>query len=96
MKVDNHHHLRPAQTEPRDPARKALDAPSSSPESAGPASLTHLRQAATDSSQDIDTARVAEIREAIREGRLEIKPERIADGLIASVQDLLAQRDDGE
>ncbi|RTR04380.1 flagellar biosynthesis anti-sigma factor FlgM [Halomonas nitroreducens] len=96
MKVDNHHPLRPAQTEPRDPARKAEDAASSSPAPAGPASMSHLRQATTDTRQDIDTARVAEIREAIRDGRLEIKPERIADGLIASVQDLLAHRDDGE
>ncbi|MFG6176409.1 flagellar biosynthesis anti-sigma factor FlgM [Halomonas sp. THAF12] len=97
MKVDNHHPLRPGQVEPRDPARKSQDAPPAAgqdaPESA---TMTHLRQAGTDASHDIDTARVAELREAIREGRLEINPERIADGLIASVQDLLADGGDTE
>jgi negative regulator of flagellin synthesis FlgM len=38
---------------------------------------------------DFDAARVAAIREDIRAGRYEIKPERIADGLLASVRDLL-------
>ena len=34
-------------------------------------------------------ARVAELREAIRDGKLDINVDKIADGLIASVQDLL-------
>ncbi|HEX5678741.1 MAG TPA: flagellar biosynthesis anti-sigma factor FlgM [Alcanivorax sp.] len=51
--------------------------------------VTHLRQPSTDSGQDIDTARVDEIRQAISEGRLEIRADKIADGLIASVRDLL-------
>ncbi|SCX55812.1 flagellar biosynthesis anti-sigma factor FlgM [Variovorax sp. EL159] len=38
---------------------------------------------------DFDAARVAAIREDIRAGRYEIRPERIADGLLASVRDLL-------
>lgn len=54
------------------------------------ASVTHLNQSSeTDSTQDIDMARVAEIRQAISEGRLQLRPERIADGLIKSAQDLL-------
>lgn len=42
--------------------------------------------------EDIDQANVEAIRQAISEGRLEIRAERIADGLIGSVRELL-QRD---
>ena len=42
-----------------------------------------------DASQDIDAARVNEIRQAIGEGRLDIRAERIADGIIASARELL-------
>lgn len=38
---------------------------------------------------DFDAARVAAIREDIRTGRYQPNPERIADGLMASVRDLL-------
>ena len=38
---------------------------------------------------DFDAARVAAIREDIRAGRYQVNPERIADGLIDSVRDLL-------
>ncbi|MEQ8261103.1 MAG: flagellar biosynthesis anti-sigma factor FlgM [Alcanivorax sp.] len=51
--------------------------------------VAHLRQPTADSGQDIDTARVDEIRQAISEGRLEIRADQIADGLIASVRDML-------
>ena len=51
--------------------------------------VAHLRQPAADSGQDINTARVDEIRQAISEGRLEIRADKIADGLIESVRDLL-------
>jgi negative regulator of flagellin synthesis FlgM len=37
-----------------------------------------------------DADRVAEIRQAIAEGRFTINPERIADGLIESVKDMLS------
>jgi negative regulator of flagellin synthesis FlgM len=40
-------------------------------------------------SGDFDAARVAEIRESIRAGRYEMNPGKIADGLLASVRDLL-------
>jgi negative regulator of flagellin synthesis FlgM len=39
----------------------------------------------------IDAQRVAEIKQAISEGRFQINPERIADGLIASVRDMLGR-----
>lgn len=38
---------------------------------------------------DFDAARVAAIREDIRAGRYQVNPERIADGLLDSVRDLL-------
>lgn len=39
-----------------------------------------------------DAQRVAEIRQAISEGRFQINPERIADGLVDSVREMIAQR----
>lgn len=90
MKIDNQHPLpRPSQTEPRDDTRKIQGAGRPHQQDDGPSATTHLSQAATDASQDIDTVRVEELREAIREGRLDMRADRIADGLIASVKDLL-------
>lgn len=40
-------------------------------------------------SGEFDAERVAAIREDIRAGRYEVNPERIADGLLNSVRDLL-------
>jgi negative regulator of flagellin synthesis FlgM len=40
----------------------------------------------------IDTARVAEIKQAIVDGRFQVNPERIADGLLESARQLLASR----
>lgn len=39
--------------------------------------------------EDIGLERIAEIRQAISDGRLQLCPERIADGLIDSVRELL-------
>lgn len=47
---------------------------------------------AQDSSQDINTARVDELRDAIREGRFEVNTGKIADGLIESAQELLSNK----
>ena len=41
---------------------------------------------------DFDAARVAAIREDIRAGRYQVNPERIADGLLDNVRDLLAPK----
>lgn len=48
-----------------------------------------VQKAGVSDSQDIDSARVNEIREAIREGRLEIHSDRISDGLINSIRSML-------
>lgn len=40
----------------------------------------------------VDAARVAEIKQAIADGQFRINPERIADGLLESVRQMLAAR----
>jgi negative regulator of flagellin synthesis FlgM len=40
----------------------------------------------------VDAARVAEIKQAISEGRFQINPERIADGLLENVRQMLARQ----
>ncbi|RQO51344.1 flagellar biosynthesis anti-sigma factor FlgM [Variovorax sp. KBW07] len=78
----------------RTPAPGAAPAPAGTeaverPKEAAQASAhVHSMPAAVGGS-DFDAARVAAIREDIRAGRYEIRPERIADGLLASVRDLL-------
>lgn len=39
----------------------------------------------------VNAEKVAEIKQAIAEGRFQINPERIADGLLASVREMLGQ-----
>ncbi|SDK91335.1 anti-sigma-28 factor, FlgM family [Modicisalibacter muralis] len=88
MKIDSSHPLhRATQGEVNKAAQPAKG--ESVTQSTNPAAITHLSDSARDDSQDIDAARVAEIRQAISEGRLDIRAERIADGLIDSVRDLL-------
>lgn len=41
---------------------------------------------------EVNSSRVAEIRQAIAEGRFKVNPERIADGLLDDVRQLLATR----
>lgn len=40
----------------------------------------------------VDAARIAEIKQAITEGRFTVNPERIADGLLRDVRQMLDQR----
>lgn len=42
------------------------------------------------STPTVDANRVAEIKRAISEGRFQVNPDRIADGLLQSVRDMLA------
>jgi negative regulator of flagellin synthesis FlgM len=44
-----------------------------------------------DTEPAFNSQRVAEIRQAISDGRFQINPEKIADGLINSVREMLAQ-----
>ncbi|VTU22233.1 anti-sigma28 factor FlgM [Variovorax sp. PBL-H6] len=44
---------------------------------------------------DFDAARVADIRKAILAGEYTVHPERIADGLLKNVRDLLSGKNEG-
>lgn len=90
MKIDNVSHL----TTPGriDQAKNKEKVDSVAPQANAEAqSSTQLSRAGSDTSQDIDHARVAELRQAISEGRLHVDTDRIADRLIASVHDLLGK-----
>ncbi|KFF49120.1 hypothetical protein GY26_09440 [Gammaproteobacteria bacterium MFB021] len=91
MKIDQTNSLtRLTQSDALDPKRNAKSAESA----AAPAgSKTTLSQIDTqNASGDIDTARVAEIRQAIADGSLQLDTGKIADGLIQSVRDMLDER----
>lgn len=47
---------------------------------------------ATADAPAVDAARVSEIKQAISEGRFQINPERIADGLLDSVREMLSRQ----
>lgn len=87
MKIDNINSLLHSnKTHPRDEPKKT--------ESVAPTALagsiresTQLSQSSIDESQDIDMVKVEEIRDAIREGRLEMRADRIAEGLLANLND---------
>ncbi len=86
MKIDpTNNPQRLAVTELRDVKKSAEPKQSDAPG----ASARFQPSGAGDASQDIDTARVNEIRQAIGEGRLDIRADRIADGIIASARELL-------
>lgn len=87
MKIDNLNPLlRNNQPQQRDETQKAGSLPTAEPKTESRAT-TQLSQASLGDHQDIDTARVEEIRSAIREGRMEIRADRIADGLIESLRE---------
>ncbi|MBF59018.1 flagellar biosynthesis anti-sigma factor FlgM [Halomonas sp. FeN2] len=87
MNIDNINSLlRSNQAQQRDETQKASSVKPAAPGGATRES-TQLSQTSTDESQDIDSAKVEEIRDAIREGRLEMNADRIADGLIANLKD---------
>jgi negative regulator of flagellin synthesis FlgM len=47
---------------------------------------------ASASADVVDIQRVSEIKQAIAEGRFKVNPERIADGLLSSVREMLAKK----
>lgn len=75
-------------------AQTAQPSPAPSGEKVALSSLSaSLQQAAmTGEAPVMDAARVAEIKQAISEGRFQVNPERIADGLLESVRQMLAKQ----
>jgi negative regulator of flagellin synthesis FlgM len=91
LKIDIHHPLHPVSQPAKEPSNRVEGPTRARADEQTPAVQTHLHREAAATEQDIDLVNVEAIREAIREGRLEIRPDRIADGLIASVRDLLEE-----
>ncbi|MFC0338512.1 anti-sigma-28 factor, FlgM family [Kushneria avicenniae] len=77
-----------------------IASPVSVPRASTPETAKNEQSAATrwvpssahDGSKDIDTVRVNELRQAIRDGSFEVDTGKIADGLIASAQELLSNK----
>lgn len=94
MKIDNSGKLVggvPA-TEARSRATPARSEPAPGGDKVELSSLSSTLQkaeAAIEAAPTVDSARVAEIRQAIAEGRFKIDSSRIADGLLASVRQML-------
>lgn len=87
MKIDSTTSPIPAQQTGQAKAKNTEKAAS---QSASPSFVSHLNSAATaDTSRDIDAVRVSELQTAIKDGKLEVNAEKIADSLIDSVKDLL-------
>ena len=97
MKINQSTTSRPADKAAGDSARPASNATTAQ----DPAALTGVRvsplaaqvreigaRLVNDTDDDIDTAKVEEIRTAIAEGRIKIDPSKIADGLLASLREL--------
>jgi negative regulator of flagellin synthesis FlgM len=92
LKIDNSSPSRHLEaTGSRQSAKAGVTTGAAAAPAAGPGSITHLSLGAQDPSLDIDQARVDEIRQAIREGKLTLDSGKIADGLLASIQAQLAQ-----
>lgn len=89
MKIDTHHPLQPVGKPAQEPSKVEGPTRAGTGKSPTPAVQTHLQHDSAATDQDIDLVNVEAIREALREGRLEIRADRIAEGLIASVRDLL-------
>ena len=67
----------------------AAPAPAAQTEESKQPPTSGLQTASLSDSQDIDMARVNEIRDAIKEGRLEIHSDKISESLINSIRSML-------
>lgn len=81
----------PAAGSPRTAAATSRPAEAGASERVDISPLSARLQEAGTGRAPVDAGRVAEIKQAIAEGRFQINPERIADGLLASVRELLAR-----
>ncbi len=74
-------------------ARPVATGPVAGPPSAGQTAtvVSTSFHSVSGSEAAFNSQKVAEIRQAISEGKFQINPERIADGLISSVREMLGQ-----
>jgi len=88
VKIDNVNNplLRSNPALQREDNQKVGSSPSATPDAEAKGS-TQLSTQGADETYDIDSAKVEEIRDAIRDGRLEIRADRIADGLIDNLRE---------
>lgn len=75
---------------PRGAASAGKSAGTSSGERVDISSLSARLQEVGAGETPVDAQKVAEIKQAIAEGRFQINPERIADGLLNNVREMLA------
>lgn len=88
VKIDNiPHSIKPNRVEHGKGQEKVANVTAT--HDATPRSATHLSQVGSNASQDIDHARVSELRQAISDGQLSVNTDRITDRLIDNVRDLL-------
>jgi negative regulator of flagellin synthesis FlgM len=83
----------PAGSRAKSVARTPQESPTRSVEQVALSSLSaRLQEANTAMAETpvVDAARVAEIKLAISQGRFQVNPERIADGLLDNVKQMLA------
>ncbi|QJC55132.1 hypothetical protein HC248_00395 [Polaromonas vacuolata] len=94
MKIDPKINLLKPVSEASAPAsnRDALAIKQAAAPSASSVQLTSATPQLPSTNSDFNTARVAKIREDISAGRYEVNPAKIADGLLASVRELLSSK----
>lgn len=83
----------PASSRAKSTTRTPQESPTQSVEQVALSSLSARLQeanAAMAETSVVDAARVAEIKQAISEGRFQVNPERVADGLLDNVRQMLA------
>ncbi len=88
----------PASTRTISQSRVAMEAPSSSSDKIEQVALSSLSSRLAQANEamaatpTVDANRVAEIKQAITEGRFHINPERIANGLLEDVRQMLTKQ----
>jgi negative regulator of flagellin synthesis FlgM len=95
VKIDNSLNPLPGNTVKGSANRSATKADGATAKSsAAPQDSVQLSTLSTESgtASPVDSARVEAIKQAISEGRFKINPEAIADGLIASAKELVAEQ----
>lgn len=91
VKIDNSYKTSiPAGAAP--PSRKPAASPAPNGSAEVRLSSTAAQLAGADSSPPVDAGRIAEIKQAIAEGRFKINADAIADSLIATARELVDSR----